>query len=77
MIYKQIHTIRDLDNIIQSAQLTGVQKEFDEKPDYVCIHDNEDGTFIYEEWVQTMELNSHQIINPQVGYTPCLLTLII
>ena len=63
MIYKQIHAIRDLDNVIQGAQLTGVTKEFDEKPDYVCIHDNEDGTFIYEEWVQTMELNSHQTTN--------------
>ena len=60
MIYKQIHTIRDLNNIIQSAQLTGVQEELAEKPDYVCIHDNEDGTFVYEEWVQTMESNSHQ-----------------
>lgn len=57
MIYNQIHTIRNLDNIIEGAQLTGVREEFKERPDYVCIHDNEDGTFIYEEWVQTMELN--------------------
>ena len=74
MIYKQIHAIRDLDNIIQGAQLTGVTKEFDEKPDYVCIHDNEDGTFIYEEWVQTMELNSHQTTRQGMSL-PFILTI--
>lgn len=56
MIYNQIHTIRNLDNVIQGAQLTGVQKDFQERPDYVCIHDNEDGTFIYEEWLTDDEV---------------------
>ena len=51
MIYNQIHTLRDLDNIIQGAQLTGVTEDFKERPDSVCIHGNEDGTFLYEEWL--------------------------
>ena len=51
MIYNQIHILRNLDNIIQGAQLTGVREEFKERPDSVCIHDNEDGTFLYEEWL--------------------------
>ena len=51
MIYNEIHTLRDLDNIIQGAQLTGVRKEFDERPDYVCILENEDGTCVCSEWL--------------------------
>ena len=35
MIYNQIHTILDLDNVIQGAQLTGVREELVERPDYV------------------------------------------
>ena len=44
MIYNEIHTIRDQNQMIQWAQLTGVTKEFDERPDYVCIQENADGT---------------------------------
>ena len=60
MIYYQIHNVRNLDNIIQGAQLTGVREELVERPDYVCIHDNEDGTFIYEEWVTDDEVKFTQ-----------------
>ena len=55
MIYNQIHTIRNLDNIIQGAQLTGVRKEFDERPDYVCIQENADGTCVCSEWLRDDE----------------------
>ena len=51
MIFNEIHTIRDQNQMIQWAQLTGVTKEFDERPDYVCIHDNEDGTCVCSEWL--------------------------
>ena len=51
MIYNEIHTLRDLDNVIQGAQLTGVTKEFDERPDYVRILLNADGTYVCSEWL--------------------------
>ena len=51
MIYNEIHTLRDQNQMIQGAQLTGVTKEFDERPDYVCILENEDGTHVCSEWL--------------------------
>lgn len=51
MIYNQIHTIRNLDNIIEGAQLTGVREEFKERPDYICIQENADGTHVCSEWL--------------------------
>lgn len=42
---------RTYDNIIEGAQLTGVTKEFDERPDYVCIQENADGTHVCSEWL--------------------------
>ena len=51
MLYNQIHTIRDLDNVIQGAQLTGVREELVERPDYVCIQENADGTYVCSEWL--------------------------
>lgn len=51
MIYNEIHTLRDQNQMLQGAQLTGVTKEFDEKPDSVCIQENADGTCLYSEWL--------------------------
>ena len=51
MIFNEIHTIRDQNQMIQWAQLTGVTKEFDERPDYTCIQENEDGTCVCSEWL--------------------------
>ena len=51
MIYNEIHTLRDQNQMIRGAQLTGVTKEFDERPDYVCILLNADGTCICSEWL--------------------------
>ena len=51
MIYNEIHTLRDSNQMIKGAQLTGVTKEFDERPDYVCILENEDGTRVCSEWL--------------------------
>ena len=51
MIYNEIHTLRDSNQMLQGAQLTGVTKEFDERPDSVCILENEDGTCVCSEWL--------------------------
>ena len=51
MIYNEIHTIRDKNQMVQWAQLTGVTKEFDKRPDYTCIQENEDGTYVCSEWL--------------------------
>ena len=51
MLFNEIHTIRDQNRMIQGAQLTGVTKEFDERPAYVCIQENEDGTYVCSEWL--------------------------
>lgn len=41
--------------MVQWAQLTGVTKEFDERPDYVCIQENADGTCVCSEWLRDDE----------------------
>ena len=51
MIYNEIHTLRDQNQMIRGAQLTGVTKEFDERPDSVCILENADGTHVCSEWL--------------------------
>lgn len=51
MLFNEIHTIRNLSNIVEGAQLTGVTKDFDERPDYVCIQENADGTYVCSEWL--------------------------
>ena len=51
MIYNEIHTLRDSNQMLQGAQLTGVTKEFDERPDSTCILENADGTCVYSEWL--------------------------
>ena len=51
MIYNEIHTLRDKDRKLQGAQLTGVTKEFDERPDCTCILENADGTYVCSEWL--------------------------
>ncbi len=62
MIYNEIHTIRDQNQMIQWAQLTGVTKEFDERPDYVCIQENADGTHVCSEWLTDDEFKFTQTI---------------
>ena len=75
MIYNEIHTIRDQNQMIRGAQLTGVTKEFDERPDYVCILENADGTYVCSEWLTDDEFKFTR--NNQVGINPYLLILII
>ena len=55
MIYNEVHTLRDKNQMIRGAQLTGVTKEFDERPDYVCILENADGTCVCSEWLRDDE----------------------
>ena len=55
MLFNEIHTLRDQNKMIQGAQLTGVTKEFDERPDYVCILENADGTCVCSEWLRDDE----------------------
>ena len=56
MLYHEVHTVRSLDGTLEGAQLTGVQEDLQERPDFICIHDNEDGTFIYSEWCTDNEV---------------------
>ena len=55
MIYNEIHTIRDQNQMIQWVQLTGVTKEFYERPAYTCIQENADGTRVCSEWLRDDE----------------------
>ena len=65
MLFNEIHTIRDQNQMVQWAQLTGVTKEFDERPDYVCIQENADGTCVCSEWLRDDEFTFTP--NNQVG----------